>query len=36
MALLGIDAIATELENPFGDDDNDLELLESINVLERE
>mmetsp|Transcript_59426 Transcript_59426/g.173904 ORF Transcript_59426/g.173904 Transcript_59426/m.173904 type:complete len:470 (+) Transcript_59426:197-1606(+) len=36
LALLGIDAIATELENPFGDDDNDLELLESINVLERE
>lgn len=36
LALLGIDAIATELENPFGDDDNDLELLENINVLERE
>mmetsp|Transcript_34223 Transcript_34223/g.107382 ORF Transcript_34223/g.107382 Transcript_34223/m.107382 type:complete len:467 (+) Transcript_34223:123-1523(+) len=36
LAVLGIDAIATELENPFGDDDNDLELMENINVLERE
>lgn len=35
-SLLGIDVIATELENPFGDDANDLELLENINQLERE
>jgi len=36
LALLGIDAIATELENPFGDDDNDLDILEPIHVLECE
>mmetsp|Transcript_71272 Transcript_71272/g.204488 ORF Transcript_71272/g.204488 Transcript_71272/m.204488 type:complete len:456 (-) Transcript_71272:66-1433(-) len=36
LALLGIDAISTELENPFGDDDNDLDLLEHINMLETE
>lgn len=36
MALLGIDAIAMELENPFGDDANDLDLLECIHGLERE
>mmetsp|Transcript_89558 Transcript_89558/g.191911 ORF Transcript_89558/g.191911 Transcript_89558/m.191911 type:complete len:460 (-) Transcript_89558:58-1437(-) len=36
LALLGIDAIATELENPFGDDANDLDILEGIHVLERE
>merc|ERR1712232_812526 len=36
LALMGIDAIATELENPFGDDANDLDLLEGIHVLERE
>mmetsp|Transcript_19487 Transcript_19487/g.61122 ORF Transcript_19487/g.61122 Transcript_19487/m.61122 type:complete len:433 (+) Transcript_19487:66-1364(+) len=36
LALLGIDAIATELENPFGDDDNDLDILEQIHCLESE
>jgi hypothetical protein len=36
LALLGIDAIATELENPFGDDDNDLDILEPLHVLECE
>jgi len=36
MALFGIDAIATELENPFGDDDNDLDILEAIHTLEGE
>jgi len=36
LALLGIDAIATELENPFGDDANDLDVLELIHVLESE
>jgi len=35
-ALLGVDAIATELENPFGDDANDLDLLELISLLENE
>mmetsp|Transcript_145933 Transcript_145933/g.467823 ORF Transcript_145933/g.467823 Transcript_145933/m.467823 type:complete len:453 (-) Transcript_145933:178-1536(-) len=36
LALLGIDAIATELENPFGVDANDLDLLERIHQLECE
>jgi len=36
LALLGIDAIATELENPFGDDDNDLDIQELMHVLEHE
>eukprot|EP00746_Dinoflagellata_sp_MGD_P010941 gnl/MRDRNA2_/MRDRNA2_122786_c0_seq1.p1 gnl/MRDRNA2_/MRDRNA2_122786_c0~~gnl/MRDRNA2_/MRDRNA2_122786_c0_seq1.p1 ORF type:complete len:453 (-),score=55.96 gnl/MRDRNA2_/MRDRNA2_122786_c0_seq1:208-1566(-) len=36
VALLGIDAIANELENPFGDDDNDLDILECIHHLEHE
>jgi len=36
LALLGIDAIATELENPFGDDSNDLDILELLHVLECE
>lgn len=36
LALLGIDAIATELENPFGDDANDLDLLERAHQLESE
>jgi len=36
LALLGIDATATELENPFGDDENDLDLLEFIAGLEHE
>mmetsp|Transcript_133200 Transcript_133200/g.332551 ORF Transcript_133200/g.332551 Transcript_133200/m.332551 type:complete len:353 (-) Transcript_133200:15-1073(-) len=36
LALLGIDAISTELENPFGDDDNDLDILEYISSLEKE
>jgi len=36
LALLGIDAIATELENPFGDDANDLDILELIHNLEGE
>eukprot|EP00747_Dinoflagellata_sp_TGD_P166299 gnl/TRDRNA2_/TRDRNA2_188897_c0_seq1.p1 gnl/TRDRNA2_/TRDRNA2_188897_c0~~gnl/TRDRNA2_/TRDRNA2_188897_c0_seq1.p1 ORF type:complete len:473 (+),score=66.42 gnl/TRDRNA2_/TRDRNA2_188897_c0_seq1:72-1490(+) len=34
-ALLGVDAIATELENPFGDDDNDLDVLLPIKQLEQ-
>ncbi|CAE8612637.1 unnamed protein product [Polarella glacialis] len=36
LALLGIDVIATELENPFGNDSNDLDLWEQVFVLERE
>mmetsp|Transcript_42038 Transcript_42038/g.97941 ORF Transcript_42038/g.97941 Transcript_42038/m.97941 type:complete len:463 (-) Transcript_42038:133-1521(-) len=36
MALLGVDAIATELENPFGYDVNDLDQLEQVHILERE
>merc|ERR1719229_2065654 len=36
LALLGIDAIATELENPFGNDANDLDLLERIHAFECE
>jgi len=36
LALLGIDAISTELENPFGDDANDLDILEFIHSLEKE
>jgi hypothetical protein len=36
LALLGIDATATELENPFGDDANDLDILEFIAGLEHE
>lgn len=36
LALLGIDAIGTELENPFGDDDNDLDIDELIHVVECE
>lgn len=36
LALLGIDAISTELENPFGDDANDLDILECIQRLEHE
>lgn len=36
MALMGIDAIANELENPFGSDANDLDLLEKTHQLERE
>jgi len=36
LALLGIDAIATELENPFGDDANDLDILGMIAELESE
>lgn len=35
-ALFGIDQIGTELENPFGDDANDLDLQEMIMTLERE
>ncbi|CAE7624789.1 unnamed protein product [Symbiodinium microadriaticum] len=35
-ALLGVDAIATELENPFGDDVNDLDQLEQVHIVERE
>jgi len=35
-ALLGIDAIATELENPFGYDANDIDLIEQIHTLEGE
>lgn len=36
MSLLGIDAIASELENPFGDDLNDLDIVRLINQLEAE
>lgn len=36
LALLGVDAIATELENPFGDDDNDLDVLSLISHFESE
>lgn len=36
LALLGIDSIATELENPFGDDTNDLDIIEQIHLLEHE
>merc|ERR1719265_2690103 len=36
LALLGIDATATELENPFGDDDNDLDVMEFVAGLEHE
>merc|ERR1740129_462989 len=36
MALLGIDQIGTELENPFGEDANDLDIQEMIINLERE
>lgn len=36
LALMGIDAISNELENPFGDDANDLDLLELIHNLESE
>lgn len=36
LCLLAIDAIGTELENPFGDDDNDLDLLEPLHILEKE
>mmetsp|Transcript_90558 Transcript_90558/g.281943 ORF Transcript_90558/g.281943 Transcript_90558/m.281943 type:complete len:485 (+) Transcript_90558:114-1568(+) len=36
MSFLGIDAIATELENPFGDDPNDHDVARSIAALEAE
>lgn len=36
VAMLGIDAISTEIENPFGDDTNDLDVLEVIHMLENE
>jgi len=36
LALTGVDAIATELENPFGDDDNDLDIYERISTIEHE
>lgn len=36
LALLGIDQIGTELENPFGDDVNDLDIQEMIMTLEKE
>jgi len=36
LALLGIDQIGSELENPFGEDDNDLDIQEMIMTLERE
>lgn len=36
LALLGVDSIATELENPFGNDENDLDLLEQVHILECE
>jgi len=34
--VLGLDVIATELANPFGDDCNDLDILELIHTFERE
>lgn len=36
LALLGIDQIGTELENPFGDDANDLDVQEMICTFEKE
>jgi len=36
IALLGLDAIATELENPFGCDANDLSIADDIFKLEKE
>lgn len=36
MALLGLDSIATELENPFGCDDNDLCIADDVYRLEQE
>mmetsp|Transcript_66891 Transcript_66891/g.157657 ORF Transcript_66891/g.157657 Transcript_66891/m.157657 type:complete len:468 (-) Transcript_66891:378-1781(-) len=36
VALLGLDAIATELENPFGEDANDLQMYDRIATLEQE
>lgn len=36
VALVGIDQIGTELENPFGDDANDIDVQELISTLERE
>lgn len=36
VGLLGVDAIATELENPFGNGANGLDILELISVLECE
>eukprot|EP00927_Polykrikos_kofoidii_P061817 TRINITY_DN56645_c0_g1_i1.p1 TRINITY_DN56645_c0_g1~~TRINITY_DN56645_c0_g1_i1.p1 ORF type:complete len:459 (+),score=39.12 TRINITY_DN56645_c0_g1_i1:128-1504(+) len=36
LALLGIDAIAVELENPFGDDANDLDIDGALHSLECE
>mmetsp|Transcript_41871 Transcript_41871/g.107903 ORF Transcript_41871/g.107903 Transcript_41871/m.107903 type:complete len:470 (-) Transcript_41871:106-1515(-) len=35
-ALLGLDSIATELENPFGCDSNDLSIADDIQKLEKE
>lgn len=35
VALLGIESIATELEDPFGNDDNDLDIYAEIAELER-
>jgi len=36
LALLGIDAIASELENPFGDDPTDLDVTGAIALFESE
>mmetsp|Transcript_27634 Transcript_27634/g.77716 ORF Transcript_27634/g.77716 Transcript_27634/m.77716 type:complete len:176 (-) Transcript_27634:100-627(-) len=36
IALLGLDSIATELENPFGCDSNDLSIADDIHKLEKE
>ncbi|CAE6955281.1 unnamed protein product [Symbiodinium sp. CCMP2592] len=36
VALLGLDCIATELENPFGDDANDLNMYDRVATLEQE
>jgi len=36
LALLGIDQIGSELENPFGEDENDLDVQEMIMTLEKE
>lgn len=36
IALLGIDQIGSELENPFGEDPNDLDVQDHVLTLERE
>mmetsp|Transcript_97701 Transcript_97701/g.223975 ORF Transcript_97701/g.223975 Transcript_97701/m.223975 type:complete len:257 (+) Transcript_97701:680-1450(+) len=36
VSLLGLDQISTELENPFGDDPNDLDMLDEVGMVEHE